>query len=61
MLTALSSDVSAVHCAQATGIRTYGFAYSGHCYIYNSYLCHWKARNFVGLYQEDGLLRLCLV
>jgi len=48
-------------CAQATGIRTYGFAYSGRCYIYNSYLCHWKARNFVGLYQEDGLLRLCLV
>ena len=61
MLTALSSDVSAVHCAQATGIRTYGFAYSGRCYIYNSYLCHWKARNFVGLFQEDGLLRLCLV
>ena len=61
MLTALSCDVSAVHCAQATGIRTYGFAYSGRCYIYNSYLCHWKARNFVGLYQEDGLLRLCLV
>ena len=48
-------------CAQTTGIRTYGFAYSGRCYIYNSYLCHWKARNFVGLYQEDGLLRLCLV